>query len=98
MIVWMSENYRQDFPAKYEATQSNSHKNASSSRTTFDTLLSLAGIQSTYANPANAITEKSYVEPPRMYLNDYNEGVPLKKSGLRSQDFIQLYLKSISSK
>lgn len=98
MFVWLSKSYRQDFPEKYNALCVNSAKNASSSRATFDTLLSLAGIISPYANLSNALCEKSYAEPPRMYLNDYNEAVPLNKSGLRDNDFKQLLLKSISAK
>jgi hypothetical protein len=69
------------------AAQTNANKNVSSSRTAFDTLLSLAGISSPYSNRRNALTESAYAEPPRHYLNDYNECTELRYSGLKKQDF-----------
>jgi hypothetical protein len=87
MVLWTSQAYREAYPEKVIAAQTNANKNTSSSRTTFDTLLSLADISSPYANRSNALTESTYSEPPRHYLNDYNECTELRYSGLKKQDF-----------
>lgn len=86
MLVWMSESYRNAHPEKFEALVANSGKNVSSSRSIFHTLLSLAAVKSRVEDASSAITEKSYVEPTRVYLNDYDEAVPLSASGLRKTD------------
>jgi glucan phosphoethanolaminetransferase (alkaline phosphatase superfamily) len=87
MVLWTSQAYREAYPEKVMAAQTNANKNVSSSRTAFDTLLSLAGISSPYSNRRNALTESAYAEPPRHYLNDYNECTELRYSGLKKQDF-----------
>lgn len=89
-VVWMSQSYRDAYPEKYAAASVNSSKNVSSSRSAFHTLMSLAGISTPVYKPADALTEPDFTSPRRLYLNDYNEGVPLESSGLRSPDFAQL--------
>lgn len=96
MLVWMSDAYRMRYPAKYSAARSTAERNVSSSRSAFHTLISLAGIETPYYKSSAALTENTYSEPTRMYLNDYNEAVPLRESGLREQDFIQLRQHGIS--
>ena len=89
-LVWMSRSYRDTYPGKYAAASVNSTKNVSSSRSAFHTLMSLAGIATPVYKPFEAVTETDFASPRRLYLNDYNEGVPLETSGLRSPDFAQL--------
>ncbi len=95
-IVWMSDAYRSRYPEKYVAASKNSGKNVSSSRSAFHTLLSLAGISTPYYNSEAALTEKNYREPERLYLNDYNEAVPLLRSGIRRSDIAQFEACGIS--
>lgn len=96
VLVWMSNEYRNAYPEKYSAVRENCQKNVSSSRSAFHTLLSLAGIDSPYYDPSAALSETTYTEPARKYLNDYNEAVPLKKAGLRQPDFDELISHNIS--
>lgn len=90
MLVWMSDSYRAEHPEKYAAMLANSGKNISSSRSVFHTLLSLADIDTPCYDSSAALTETTYREPQRIYLNDYNEAVPLAESGLRGSDMAAL--------
>lgn len=96
MLVWMSDAYVAEHPDKAEAVHSNSGKNVSSSRSTFHTLVSLAGLDMPAYDPEAALTEGAYTEPVRMYLNDYNEAVDLRTAGLRDVDFAKLSAHHIS--
>lgn len=87
IVMWMSEHYRTRHPLEYTAALNNSHRNISSSRSVFDTLLSLAGICTDHSRPWRALTDTAYREEPRVYLNDYNEGIRLKFSGMHTEDF-----------
>lgn len=96
MVMWMSPAYRSAFPEKHMAAMANRSKNIASSRSVFDTVLSVAGITSAHSRPTRAITESTFREEPRTYLNDYNEGLLLDASGLHSEDFEMLARKDIS--
>lgn len=96
VLVWMSPAYRGMCPGKYEAAMANAELNVSSSRSVFHTLVSLAGIATRCYDPAAALTESSYREPERRYVNDYNEAEPLGRIGLKKQDKVLLSEKEIS--
>lgn len=96
VLVWMSDGYRARYPQKYAAAVVNSGKNVSSSRSAFHTLMSLAGVDAPCYNPEAAVTETAYAEPRRIYLNDYNEAVDFRHSGLRDYDFAQMKARRIS--
>lgn len=98
MLVWVSDSYRRVHPEKYETARANADRNVSSSRSAFHTLLSLAEISAPCYRPEAALTENSYTEPVRMYLNDYNEGVALADAGLRKPDYDRLAQHRISQK
>ncbi len=95
MLVWMSNSYREAYPEKYAQACNHADCNVASSRSAFHTLMSLAGINTGVYKPCDALTEASFAEPQRMYLNDYNEGLPLADSGLREPDFEQMAAKGI---
>lgn len=95
MLLWMSDSYRDEHPEKYLAALQNSRKNVSSSRSAFHTLMSLADVKSPCVKLRAALTEKTYQEPQRVYLNDYNEAVPLNHCGLREPDYAMLQKRGI---
>lgn len=97
MLIWMSDGLRVSCPELYANVQRNSGKQVSSSRDIFDTMLSLAGLETPYADPRNDLTSVRYTEHPRIYLTDHNEAVPLKSAGLRQYDFDFLARKNISA-
>lgn len=95
MVMWMSEGYRSAYPDRYAALRANAARNVSSSRSVFHTLLSAAGVAAPCLRPDAALTSASYTEPRRVFLNDYDEAVPLGASGLRSPDIAALAAKHI---
>lgn len=96
VILWMSEEYAARHPGRLAAARAHAQANVSSSRSAFHTLMSLADITTPVYDPTAALTEPAYREPVRLYVNDYNEGVPLSRAGLRAPDFARLDSASIS--
>lgn len=86
-LVWFSDSYRAAFPGAYYYTASNSSANVSTTRSVFPTMLTIAGIASPYVKSSDDLTSTQYREPPRFYLNDYNEAVNLKQAGFKQNDF-----------
>ena len=52
----------------------------------FHSVLDLAGVTTTYVNDSLSVASPSYTEFPRFYLNDHNEAVPFRKTGLAGED------------
>ncbi|MCM1066962.1 MAG: lipid A phosphoethanolamine transferase [Muribaculaceae bacterium] len=98
MLLWTSPAYRAAHPGVHETARANAAKDVSSSRSAFHTLLTLAGISSPYLRPEASLCSVSYREPERLYLNDYNEAVPLTASGLREPDIAGLRAHGISAR
>ena len=86
MLVWLSDPYIEKHPGIAESLKANRDKNVASTSSLFHTLLDVVGIKTPYYNAAYSLASPSFTEMPRVYLNDYNESVPLVKSGLREQD------------
>lgn len=87
LLVWLSEEYRELYPSTAEALKDNSSKNVASTSSLFHTILDLTGVKSPFYDASYSIASDKYTEREPIYLNDYNESVPLKKSGLRQPDF-----------
>ena len=98
MVLWLSQGHRTQHPGHARAARTNVGKDVASSRTVFDTMLSLAGITTNHSRPFRALTDSTYSMEPRMYLNDYNEGVELERAGLHPKDFQMLAKKGISAR
>lgn len=90
MIVWLSEEYVARHPEIKAALQSNSNKNVAGTSSLFHTLFDITGINSPYYNAEYSLASPLFKEHDRVYLNDYNESVPLSESGIRQQDFEML--------
>lgn len=96
MLIWMSESYRKIHPDEYAAAKANQYLDVSSSRSTFHTLTEMAGLRTRVLDPSASLASRSYAPGPRLYLNDYNEGIPLRESGLKASDFRQLDSRGIA--
>ena len=60
-------------------------------------MLSLAGLRCDSVDYTRALSSQNYFDRPRIYLNDYNEAIPLAESGLRECDLQQLTNHHISN-
>ena len=96
MLIWMSESYRKIHPDEYAAAKANQYLDVSSSRSTFHTLTEMAGLRTRVLDPSASLASRSCAPGPRLYLNDYNEGIPLRESGLKASDFRQLDSRGIA--
>lgn len=90
MLIWMSESYRRLHPDEYAAAKANQNRDVSSSRSAFHTMAEIAGLRTRVLDRSASLASSSYSPGPRLYLNDYNEGIPLRESGMKASDFRQL--------
>ena len=85
-LAWFSESYRERFPEKVAAAETNATAPATT-HALFHTMADMASIRGRFLT-----TKVSLVSPdfdrtaPRRYLNDHNEAVPYRKTGLRPED------------
>ena len=85
-LAWFSDAYRRNFPAKAAAAGINETAPATT-HALFHTMADMASIRGRFLT-----TKVSLVSPdfdrtaPRRYLNDHNEAVPFRKTGLRHED------------
>lgn len=86
MVIWLSNEYVASYPQVLEALKNNSHAQISSSASFFNTVLNVAGIETPFSDETYAVSSKSFVEYPRLYLNDHYQGVPLMNMDMRDYD------------
>lgn len=86
MVLWMSGNYRSRYPDKWASGHSHRNRNVSTSESMANTLLDLAGISTRYCDLSKSLVHNSYAEPTRVYLNDRNEAIPLRDTGIKKID------------
>ncbi len=96
LLMWMSSEYIEMYPNHHAIALQNQSKDVASNRIVFDTLISIAGINTSYYNEENSLISQKYVLRNRYYLNDYNEEVSLKSSGLKDIDFENISRRSIA--
>ena len=94
-LVWMSDSYKETYPALLEAARSNRQKEISSSSSFFQTMLELGGIETPYRNDSLSVVNALFTEKQRVYLNDHNEARSLDDIGMRKEDFEMLDQKGI---
>lgn len=97
MLMWLSPQYVAAYPEQVAAANAHSRCNVASNDAALPTMLSLAGIRCDSVDYTRALSSPNYCERPRIYLNDYNEAIPLANSGLRECDLQQLTNHHISN-
>lgn len=90
MLVWMSGDYQNSYPQVVSSLKNNIRAQISSSASFFHTVLNIAGIETIYRDDTYSLASKSFIERPRVYLNDHYEGVPLLHVEMRERDFVML--------
>ena len=85
-LAWFSERYRAHFPAKVKAAEANAAAPATT-HALFHTMADMASIEGRCLTTKVSLVSPEYDRGvPRRYLNDHNEAVPFRKTGLRAQD------------
>lgn len=90
LILWFSEAFEESYPEKVKNALANRNSNVSSSRSFSHTALDLAGITTAVSDTTLSLVRAGYKEPARLYLNDHNESVDLRRAGMRDIDFVML--------
>ena len=85
-LAWFSESYREHFPRKVAAAEANETAPAPT-HALFHTMADMASIQGRFLSTKVSLVSSDFDrQAPRRYLNDHNEAVPYRKTGLRPED------------
>lgn len=85
-LAWFSPSYRKAFPQKIAAAEAHT-KDAATTHAMFHTMADIASIEGKFVNDAVALTSEHFQrQAPRFYLNDHNEAVPFRSTGLDAND------------
>ena len=85
-LAWFSERYRSRFPDKVGTATAND-RSAATTHAMFHTIADIASIRSRYVDlSVSLVSEEFDRAAPRCYLNDHNEAVPFRKTGLNEED------------
>lgn len=85
-LAWFSKRYEQAFPMKVAAARSHTHSPATT-HFMYHTIADLASIEGRFCDPAASFAGTAYdLQRPRYYLNDHNEAVPHRQTGLNKDD------------
>ena len=85
-LAWFSEDYRTHFPEKAAAAEANETAPATT-HALFHTMADMASIRGRFLTPKVSLVSPDFDRTaPRRYLNDHNEAVPFRKTGLRHED------------
>ena len=85
-LAWFSDAYRRNFPEKVATAMANETAPATT-HALFHTMADMASIQGRFISREASLVSPEYDRTaPRYYLNDHNEAVPYRKTGLAPQD------------
>ena len=85
-LAWFSKSYREHFPRKVAAAEANETAPATT-HALFHTMADMASIQGRFLKTSVSLVSPDFDrQAPRRYLNDHNEAVPYRKTGLRPED------------
>ena len=85
-LAWFSEDYGTHFPEKAAAAEANETAPATT-HALFHTMADMASIRGRFLTTKVSLLRPDFDRTaPRRYLNDHNEAVPFRKTGLRHED------------
>lgn len=86
LIIWTSEEYDNAYPEMRQYLSANKDLYVAPSQSVFHTLLQMSGVDTPYLDETQSMASFDYISPAPLYLNDYNEGQPLRHSGIKAHD------------
>lgn len=86
LLLWQSPEWRATHPRMVEAQRRNASSEAVTSSVLFHTVLDMAGISTPYLDRRRSLVSPSYRTAPLLYLDDRNEAVDLRGSGMPQAD------------
>lgn len=88
-VIWFSKAYREIYPEKYQTAAAHQALPVSTN-SVFHTMLDVAGVETSQADPTLALTCEAFTVHHRMYLGDHDDPIPFWKVGLKEADFRML--------
>lgn len=76
-LVWLSRSYSGFNPSAAKAVRKHASERVSSSASMFHTVADLGGVSTPYLKKSLSVADSSYAAPPAVFINDYNEAVPI---------------------
>lgn len=86
MLVWTSAEYDSIYPEAEPVIADHLNSFVAPPHSIFHTIIDLSGISTPKFNPRSSLASPTYTEPEALYINDYNEAVPLDESGIKDFD------------
>ena len=90
MIIWTSNRYNSLYPEKAENLRINRLKIVSPTVSLFNTLIDLAGLQTTYSDSTASLANEAFRSPELFFLSDRNEPVKIDSTSVHKYDFVKL--------
>lgn len=95
MLVAVSDHYAEYNPQSIRQLRQNSRRQASSTKSLFNTIVDLSGINTPYLDLTKSLASPSYSEPRRIFVTDRNEAVTLPQAGITPADEEQFRSKGL---
>ena len=86
LLLWQSPGWRAAHPQMAEALRRNADSMAVTSSALFHTVLDMADISTPYLDRTRSLVSNAYRPAPLLYLDDRNEAVSLRGSGMPQSD------------
>ena len=86
LLLWQSPGWRRAHPQMAEALRRNTDSVAVTSSALFHTVLDMADISTPYLDRTRSLVSPAYRPAPLLYLDDRNEAVSLRGSGMPKAD------------
>lgn len=94
-LAWFSDRYRVEYPAKVEAAEAHATAPATT-HALFHTMAGMASIEGRCVDRTVSLVDTLYdCSAPRRYLNDHNEAVTFRRSGLSEADVAYFHSRGI---
>lgn len=90
MIIWTSNRYNCLYTEKAENLRINRLKIVSPTVSLFNTLIDLAGLQTTYSDSTASLANEAFRSPELFFLSDRNEPVKIDSTSVHKYDFTKL--------
>lgn len=86
MLAWLSDSICEEHPEYMRELRLNAEKCVSPQKAMFNTALELTGVKTSRFNPTHSLANKQYRYEQPVFINDFNEAIPLFDSGIDDND------------
>ena len=88
LLVWLSQSYISSYPEQSALIKTHASIPVTTNMVMFHTLLDIAGINTSFRNPAFSLCSPQFKPHRRLYVSDHNEFLPLDSCGMTPHDVL----------